>query len=65
MGTLEVTYEIRRYNDLRNLRGAVAYHVVCTQRITIPNSRYLKLDEPWLPHTGGSGYHGYPAIVTS
>lgn len=65
VGTFEVTYEIRRYNDLRNLRGAVAYYVVCTQRITIPNSTYSHPDQPWVPHTDSGGYQDYPAIVTS
>lgn len=60
IGTAIITYEIRRYKDLRNLGNRLAYQIMCTQRIIIPNQT------PYIP--GGQdilGFFNYPAIITN
>ena len=60
IGRSYLSYEVRRYSDLRNLRTSLAYQVRCTQRIVIPNS------SPYSP--GGDNpkiFKEYPAIVTN
>ncbi|MEY4546103.1 MAG: hypothetical protein RL685_2298 [Pseudomonadota bacterium] len=57
-GTAIISYEVRRYPDLRNLGEAFVYKVVCTQRIVIPNQA------PYVP--GGANiasFENYPAIA--
>jgi hypothetical protein len=60
VGTTIISYEIRRYRDLRNLDDTLAYRVLCTQRIVIPNKN------GYMP--GGAdvtAFTDYPAIVTN
>lgn len=58
VGTTIISYEIRPYRDVRNLSEALAYQVLCTQRIVIPNQK---------PYTPGGldveHFHAYPAVV--
>jgi len=60
IGTIYVKYEITRYQDVRNLVTTISHHIVCTQRIVIPNG---------VPYTPGGDnpdhFTNYPAIVTS
>lgn len=60
VGTTIISYEIRRYRDLRNLADTPAYQVLCTQRIVIPNIN---------GYTPGSDdiqiFDNYPAVVSN
>ncbi|KAF0810918.1 hypothetical protein A167_00405 [Alcanivorax sp. S71-1-4] len=60
IGTTITRYEIRRYRDVRNLADTLAYQVLCTQRIVIPNAT------AYTP--GGANvtlFANYPAVVTN
>ena len=59
-GTCVVTYEIKRYTDLRNLCDALKYRVLCTQRIIIPNASQFALGPQDI-----SGFNEYPAAVSN
>lgn len=56
-GLAIISYEIKRYRDLRNLVETFAYQVLCTHRIIIPNST------SYTPATSSSRFTNYPAIV--
>lgn len=60
LGTTLISYEIRTYRDIRNLGSTLAYQVLCTQRIIIPNST---------PYTIGSqnvtAFDDYPAVISN
>lgn len=59
-GTCVVTYEIKRYTDLRNLGDSLKYRVLCTQRIIIPNASQFALGPQDI-----SGFNEYPAAVSN
>jgi hypothetical protein len=71
IGTTIISYEIRRYRDLRNLDDTLAYRVLCTQRVVIPNSVPYKPGQINIGGSSGSGgdtaaaFSNYPAIVTN
>src|SRR5882724_11096006 len=60
-GVTIISYEIRRYRDLRNLLDTFAYQVRCTQRIVIPNAT------PYVPGDVANAadliFSEYPAVV--
>lgn len=59
-GVCHVSYEVRRYSNLRNLGSSGSYQVRCTQRVIIANmnapAKLLALGSP-------SGFEDYPAII--
>ena len=57
-----IRYEIHRYQDTRNLENTLAYVVVCTHRILIPNGTAYQVGADT---AGFAGYSGYPAAVTN
>jgi hypothetical protein len=60
IGMTVISYEIRRYTDLRNLKTNGAYQILCTQRVVIPN--------PKPPAPNGDAprsFDDYPAILVS
>ncbi len=59
IGTTIISYEIRRYIDVRNLLDSFAYQIFCTQRIIIPCS------STYTPTLNTNAYLDYPAIVTN
>lgn len=59
-GTTIITYEIRRYENLKNLKKTFAYHIICTQRIVIPNPA------PYQPGPNDINlYANYPALFSN
>ncbi len=63
VGTTVISYEIRTYRDTRNLSNTLAYQVLCTQRIIIPNSKsatYVVGAQDIKPATG---FSDYPAMI--
>ena len=65
VGTTVIHYEIKRYKDVRNLNPSLkdttlAYQILCTQRIIIPNSTPYKIGP-----SSNQGFYGYPAAITS
>jgi hypothetical protein len=62
VGTSSVQYEIHRYEDTRCLNNTLAYTVVCTHRIVIPNGNPYRVG----PSSDAfAGYANYPALVTN
>lgn len=62
VGNSIIQYEIHRYHDLRSLSNTLAYVVVCTHRIVIPNSTAYSVGAST---AGFRGYTNYPAAVTN
>lgn len=59
-GTLNVKYEVRRVDDVRNLKSSLGYRVICTHRVSIPN--------PLVVSVGAIDYglfENYPAMLGS
>ncbi len=58
IGTTIISYEVRQYIDVRNLKESRAYQVLCTQRIVIPNGTEFSL----MPQTDNA-YNNYPVLL--
>jgi hypothetical protein len=59
-GTSLIQYEIRKYQDLRNLTNELTYLLICKHRIIIPNATAYKVGP-----TGSTAYENYPAAITN
>ncbi|QPF82758.1 hypothetical protein IC762_23825 [Bradyrhizobium genosp. L] len=57
-GTSIITYEIRRYQDIRNLGNEFAYLLTCKHRVIIPNANNYQVGP-----TSSTGYSNYPAAI--
>lgn len=65
MGTTIISYEIRTYRDIRNLSNALAYQVLCTQRIIIPNATPYVIGAYLRTKTGTTSFDNYPAVISN
>jgi len=61
-GTVIISYEIRRYRDIRNLSEDFTYQVFCTQRIVVPNGKPYS---PGVDSSSNQSFDKYPAILSS
>lgn len=59
-GTTVIRYEIREVTDVRNLTQTRRYHILCTQRIVIPNSTQFNLTP-----SSSTAFENYPAILSN
>jgi hypothetical protein len=55
-----IQYDIRKYEDVRNLGNRRAYLLSCRQRIMIPNANPYQVGP-----CSSSSYEGYPAAITN
>ena len=58
-GTTLIQYEMRKYQDIRNLSSELAYLLICKQRIVIPNPT------PYQVGPSSSTSFNYPAAITN
>ncbi len=60
IGTSIIRYEIRRYRDIRNLGDNLAYQVLCTHRVIIPNQT------SYVPGSiNTTAFNSYPAVIAN
>lgn len=57
-----IQYEIHRYRDTRSLENRLAYLVICTHRVLIPNGTPYQVGAN---SAAFAGYSNYPAAVTN
>ncbi len=59
-GVAVTSYDVRRIDDVRNLRFTRVYRIVCTHRVVIPNP------QPFDPSPSrATSFENYPALLTS
>jgi len=65
-GVLTARYEVRRYENVRNLESRLCYYVICTARITLPNTATRSSPNPRSKTSDSSAYSykDYPVILT-
>jgi hypothetical protein len=61
LGTSLIQYEIHKYQNIRNLESALAYVLICTHRVIVPNSTAYQIG----PTTRPEGYVNYPAVLVN
>lgn len=60
LGQTIIQYEVRAYDDVRNLGDTRSYLVTCTQRLILPNPT------PYAPSAGKvSSYNDYPGLLSN
>lgn len=62
VGQSIIQYEIHRYSDIRGLSTRLAYVIICTHRIVIPNATPYVVGANSAAFTS---YTDYPAVVTN
>jgi|HubBroStandDraft_6_1064221.scaffolds.fasta_scaffold39056_2 hypothetical protein len=59
-GTSLIQYEMRKYQDIRNLSNEHAYLLICKHRIIIPNGNPYEIGP-----SDNTSYSDYPAAITN